>query len=62
MIHFFRESVLPNEKYNKMSAYNLSVVMSPCIFRPKKYSVEDLVNSGRLVCAFYELIMDPIKL
>ena len=30
-----------------MSSYNLAVVFGPCLFRPKTYSVEDLLNSGK---------------
>lgn len=32
---------------NKMTAYNLAVVFGPCFFRPKAYSLEDLVSSGK---------------
>ena len=45
-----------------MSAYNLSVVMGPCIFRPKKYSINDLMNSPRLAHLLFYLIKDPSKL
>lgn len=59
LIKFFRRAIMPNEKRNKMSAYNLSVVMGPCMFRPKKYSVADLVNSPRLANLLFHLIRAP---
>lgn len=30
-----------------MTAYNLSVVFSPCFFRPKEYDLKDLMYSGK---------------
>lgn len=39
-----------------MSLYNLSVVMAPCIFRPKKYQINDLVNSPRFANLLYEAV------
>lgn len=59
MIGFFRGAVIANERRNKMGAYNLSVVMGPCIFRPQKYSVSDLINSSRLAYLLSRLISDP---
>lgn len=41
---------------NKMGASNFSAVMRPCLFRPKKYTVSDLVNSPRLVNLLFDLI------
>ena len=30
-----------------MSAYNLAVVFGPCFFRPKQYTLQDLMASGK---------------
>ncbi len=30
------------KEYNKMNSYNMSVVFSPCFFRPEQYSKEEL--------------------
>lgn len=30
-----------------MNFYNMSVVLSPCFFRPEVSSLQDLLNSGR---------------
>jgi len=35
MIIFLSEYVVAQMEYNRMSAYNLSVVFGPCFFRPK---------------------------
>jgi hypothetical protein len=45
-----------------MGAYNLSVVMGPCIFRPRKYSILDLINSPRMAILLFNLIENPEKL
>jgi hypothetical protein len=62
LITFFRKAILPHERLNKMGAYNLSVVMGPCIFRPRKYSISDLINSPRIAILFFNLIQNPEKL
>ena len=36
--------------------------MGPCIFRPKKYGINDLMNSPRFASLMLELIKNPIKL
>jgi hypothetical protein len=30
-----------------MNEYNISVVFSPCIFRPKDYKIDDLMSSAK---------------
>ncbi len=46
VINFIRNQVLTREN-NKMNFYSMSVVLSPCFFRPEVSSLQDLLNSGR---------------
>ena len=47
VISFIRNEVLPHSNNNKMNFYSMSVVLSPCFFRPEVSSLQDLLNSGR---------------
>ncbi len=49
LIVFMTDFIVRQQEYNKMNAYNLSVVLGPCLFRPKEYQLKDLLNSGKLV-------------
>lgn len=46
VVGFIKNEVLLHEN-NKMNFYNMSVVLSPCFFRPEVSSLQDLLNSGR---------------
>lgn len=46
LVNFIRSEVLSYEE-NKMNFYGMSVVLSPCFFRPEVSSLQDLLNSGR---------------
>ena len=44
---FLIKGIITYQQENKMSAYNLAVVFGPCFFRPKQYSLQDLMSSGK---------------
>lgn len=44
---FLNDYIIAQREYNKMSAYNLAVVLGPCFFRPKEYDLKDLIYSGK---------------
>lgn len=47
LMMFMIEFVISQQQYNKMTAYNMSVVFGPCFFRPKEYDLKDLIYSGK---------------
>lgn len=46
VVNFIRLEIVPNEA-TKMNFYGMSVIFSPCFFRPETSSLQDLFNSGR---------------
>lgn len=44
---FMKQGIIKYQEENKMSSYNLAVVFGPCFFRPKQYSLQDLMSSGK---------------
>ena len=47
MVVFITDFVVSQKEWNKMTAYNMSVVFYPCFFRPKVYESKDLTNSSK---------------
>ena len=48
LIVFMSDFIIRQQEFNKMNAYNLSVVFGPCFFRPQEYELKDLLNSGKI--------------
>ena len=47
---FLLEKVVPFKEFNKMTIYNVAVVMAPCILRSgKELAIEELMYSKKLV-------------
>lgn len=49
VLGFFRDEVIPKSGSNKMTSYNISVVLCPCLFRSESVSMNDLVYGKKLV-------------
>lgn len=49
MLGFFKDEVIPKNAVNKMTSYNISVVLCPCLFRSQNVSMNDLVYGKKLV-------------
>lgn len=56
-ISFLRKGIIKYQEVNKMSSYNLAVVFGPCFFRPKQYTLQDLMSSGKF-SFMIKLILD----
>ena len=49
VLSFFIDSVVSRSSDNKMTSYNVAVVLNPCLFRSEKVSMQDLVFGKKLV-------------
>ena len=50
LFDFLLEEVVPLKEFNKMTTYNLAVVLSPCLLRSgKEVAIEELMYSKKLV-------------
>ena len=49
ILNFFINEVVPLADYNKMTFYNVAVVLSPCLMRSSKNAIEDLIYSKKTV-------------
>lgn len=49
MLGFFRDDVISRSNQNKMTEYNVAVVLSPCLFRSEKVSMEDFIYQKKVV-------------
>ncbi len=62
VLHFllkFFQKVISYQQYNKMNSYNLAVCFSPCLLKPEKYDVSDLLNTAIMVSALKMIIEKP---
>ena len=49
LLNFFIDEVIPLSSFNKMTAYNVAVVIAPCLTRSSKNAIEDLIFSKKIV-------------
>ena len=54
----FFEEILNFSLENKMNSYNLAVVFAPTLLKPRKISMNDLVNAGVMVTSLNEIILN----
>lgn len=56
LLRFFVEDVVPQQAFNKMTIYNVGVVLAPCLLRTRTASMMDIQYAGHLVLFLTKLI------
>jgi hypothetical protein len=55
LLRFLKQEVLKHKK-NRMTENSMSIVFSPCFFRPRVETFYDLLNSGKFAWVLYVVI------